>query len=101
MGFFSKLFGNKNKAILDALLSGAKIIDVRSVQEYKMGCIDGSMNIPLDKISSSVSKIKKMNAPVVVCCASGMRSAQAASILRTNGIEVINGGSWTKIDNLV
>ncbi len=101
MGFFSKLFGNRNKAILDALLSGAKIIDVRTAQEYKMGNIDGSMNIPLDRISSSLNKIKKMDVQVVVCCASGMRSAQAASILRTNGIDAINGGSWMKIDNLV
>ncbi|WP_282037435.1 rhodanese-like domain-containing protein [Saccharicrinis aurantiacus] len=102
MGFLSKLFGNKNQAIIDSLLSGAKIIDVRTPQEFKQGNIDASINIPLDKLKTSIGKLKKMNTAYVVCCASGIRSAQAASILKSNGItEVINGGSWHKIDRLV
>ena len=49
----------------------------------------------------NIEKIKKLNKPVITCCASGMRSASAASILKQHGIEAINGGSWTKVDSLV
>lgn len=66
-----------------------------------MGHVKGSKNIPLQSIQGQVNKIKKMNKPVVVCCASGMRSAQAASILSQAGIETVNGGGWAKVQSLV
>jgi len=31
---------------------------------------------------------------VITCCASGMRSGSAKSMLQSNGFEVYNGGSW-------
>ena len=43
--------------------------------------------------------IKKLNKPVIACCASGMRSSQATSILKKNGIEVINGGGWKSLQS--
>jgi apurinic endonuclease APN1 len=41
--------------------------------------------------------IKKLNKPVIACCRSGMRSGQATSILKQNGIECINGGGWNSL----
>ena len=67
------------------------------VGEYKEGHIKGSKNIPLDTISSKIEEIKKLNKPVIACCRSGMRSAQATSILKQNGIEVLNGGGWESL----
>lgn len=104
MGIFSSLFGNNKKQLmLDAIENGAKVIDVRTPGEFKSGNVKGSINIPLDKLNAaSIKKIKKLNVPILVCCASGMRSASAASILKQNGIQdVFNGGSWFKVDRLM
>ena len=51
----------------------------------------------LKQITNALGTIKKFQKPVIVCCRSGMRSAQAASILKNNGIEVMNGGGWESL----
>lgn len=94
MGLLDFLFGNKSKKIDDFKSRGAIIVDVRSKGEYDGGAIPGSKNIPLPIISSKLKEIKKWNKPVITCCASGMRSASAAGILKSNGIEAMNGGGW-------
>lgn len=94
MRIFSFLFGNKTKMINDFKARGAVIIDVRSKAEYADGAIPRSKNIPLPKINSKAEEIKKLNKPVITCCASGMRSSSAAAILKSKGIECINGGGW-------
>ncbi|AFL81251.1 Rhodanese-related sulfurtransferase [Aequorivita sublithincola DSM 14238] len=94
MGLLDFLFGNKAKKIEDFKSRGAIIIDVRSKGEYDGGAIPGSKNIPLQSISSKMNDIKKWNKPIITCCASGMRSASAAGILKSNGVEAMNGGGW-------
>lgn len=94
MGLLSSLFGNKNKKIEDFVSRGAVIVDVRSKGEYDGGAIPGSKNIPLQTIASQIETIKKWNKPVIACCASGMRSASATSMLKAKGIEAMNGGGW-------
>lgn len=94
MGLFDFLFGNKTRKIQDFKSRGAIILDVRSKGEYESGAIPGSKNIPLHTISSKMEEIKKWDKPVITCCASGMRSASAAGILKSHGIEAINGGGW-------
>lgn len=94
MGLLDFLFGNKSKKINDFKNRGAIIIDVRSKGEYSNGAIPGSKNIPLQNITSKVNEIKKWNKPVICCCASGMRSGSAASILKSQGVEAMNGGGW-------
>jgi rhodanese-related sulfurtransferase len=48
-------------------------------------------------LPNQLSKLKK-ETPVITCCASGMRSASAKSILKSNGFtEVHNGGSWMNL----
>jgi phage shock protein E len=102
MGLLDLLTGKKTKLIKEALEEGAAIIDVRTPSEFKMGNVDGSINLPLNKVQSSINKIKKINKPILVCCASGMRSAQAASIMQNAGISnVINAGSWSRIYRLI
>ncbi len=98
MGLLSMFgLGDKSESITDFIEKGAVIIDVRTVGEYKEGHIKGSKNIPLDTISSKIEEIKKLNKPGSACCRSGMRSAQATSILKQNGIEVLNGGGWESL----
>jgi rhodanese-related sulfurtransferase len=80
---------------------GAIIIDVRTKGEYQQGHIKGSQNIPLDVLSSNLSKLNKEKT-IITCCASGMRSAQAKSILLSNGFSnVHNGGGWNGLNNKI
>jgi rhodanese-related sulfurtransferase len=72
---------------------------VRTPGEFQGGHIKGSKNIPLNTISSKINEIKKLNKPVIACCASGMRSSQATSILKSNGIDAMNGGGWNSLQN--
>jgi phage shock protein E len=100
MGILSNLFGKK--VDLGALIAaGAKIVDVRSPQEYKTGHVKGSVNIPLDRIRSEVAGLKKAGKPIILCCASGMRSGNATSILEAEGLEAYNGGPWTAVSRYV
>ncbi|MDP5172130.1 MAG: rhodanese-like domain-containing protein [Bacteroidia bacterium] len=80
---------------------GAVILDVRSKAEYAGGHIKGSVNISVDTLSNNLKKLKK-DKPIITCCASGMRSASAKSILTSNGYtNVHNGGSWMSLRNKI
>ena len=92
-------FPSKKKQIVD--LENKIIIDVRSYDEFIRGHIEGSKNIPLSDISNSIEEIKAFEKPIIVCCATGMRSAKANSILLKVGIESENGGSWTNVDRQI
>lgn len=93
-----EIFGLSPKVDYKMLLqSGAQVIDVRTKEEFKSGNIKGSVNIPLQVLHNNFSKIKK-DKPVITCCASGMRSASAKDMLKSNGFgEVHNGGSWMSL----
>jgi len=97
-----KLFGLEKTDYAQLVKLGAIIVDVRSKSEYAGGHIRGSINISLDKIGSNVPMLKKKNKPIITCCASGMRSASAKSILKSNGFtEVYNGGAWSSLQNKI
>lgn len=98
-GFLKKLFG-AGTDLSEKLEQGAVVVDVRTKEEFASGHVQGSKNIPLGQVSKQVQKIQAWNKPVIACCASGMRSASAASILKQHGIEAYNGGSWRKVDRL-
>lgn len=97
-----KLFGFGPKVDYAALVKqGAVILDVRSPGEYQQGHIKGSINAPLNDLSRQLSKLKKENT-VITCCASGMRSASAKSILKSNGFtQVHNGGGWSSLQSKI
>ena len=95
--FISALFGPKVN-YFDLMERGATILDVRTKAEYQSGHVKGSVNIPLQSLSSQYGRIRK-DQPVITCCASGMRSGQAKSFLRSQGFtEVHNGGGWMSLE---
>lgn len=81
--------------------SGAQIIDVRSENEYKTGHIKGSKNIPLAQIKEQSPKLVALNCTLIVCCASGIRSGKAKSILSAFGIQTYNGGAWSSLQSKI
>ena len=78
--------GKKKKAALAAkLAAGAHVIDVRTKGEYASGHYPGAVNIPVDTLAGQTKKLGAADRCLVVYCASGGRSSQAASILRSAG----------------
>lgn len=65
--------------------NGAILLDVRTEEEYHDGHIDGSVNLPLDKISLIENTVTNKNTPLYVYCLSGGRSRQAATHLKKMG----------------
>lgn len=102
MGIFSGLFGKSSASNLgEVVKGGAFLVDVRSKEEFASGHVPGSVNIPVDRIQSELSRFKGKES-IVVFCRSGNRSGMAKSILESNGIRnVINGGTWTNVNQYV
>lgn len=99
LNMFKNLFGGGNGEALKQLVAdGAVIIDVRTPGEFAGGHPKGAVNIPLDKLDANLNKIKAYKKPIIVCCASGMRSSSAKSQLTRKGIEnVHDAGSWSNL----
>jgi rhodanese-related sulfurtransferase len=101
MSLLGKLFGMKSVNYQELVKQGAVIVDVRSPGEFQGGHIKGSINVPLQSIQSSLGKIPK-NKTIITCCASGMRSASAKSILTSAGYaDVHNGGGWMSLKSKI
>jgi phage shock protein E len=76
---------------------GATVIDVRSPAEFAGGHVAGSVNIPLTTLGEAPLGVDP-GRWLIVCCASGTRSAVAKGILRRRGFgKVVNGGSWSNV----
>ena len=65
--------------------SGAVLLDVRTVEEYREGHISGSRNVPLQSIDRVSDLIPDRETPLYVYCRSGARSSQAVSLLQQMG----------------
>ncbi len=95
------LFGLDKTDYAALVKQGAVILDVRSKNEFAGGHIKNSINIPLDQLEKNLSKFSK-DKTIITCCASGMRSASAKSILQNNGYKnVHNGGGWSSLNNKI
>jgi glyoxylase-like metal-dependent hydrolase (beta-lactamase superfamily II)/rhodanese-related sulfurtransferase len=71
---------------LERLDSGQRptVLDVRTAQEWAQDHVEGSVNIPLPRLSQQTGGFAH-NAPVTILCGSGYRSSIAASILEADG----------------
>lgn len=82
----------------------AVVIDVCEPAEYAAGHVNGAKNIPLGELEAKLpGAVKNKATPVVLVCASGMRSGRAVAIARNLGYdkaESLAGGlkSWRAAD---
>ncbi len=97
MGFLDFIFGAKKRQVEDYIKSGAVILDVRTQREWAAGHIENAVHIPLNELNNRFDEIKKLNKPVIACCASGIRSAKAAKFLTLKNMDAINGGGWVNV----
>ena len=98
-----KLFGiGPQVNYAELVQQGALILDVRSKGEYAGGHIKGSINISVDTLNNNLNKLKNKEQTIITCCASGMRSASAKNILKSQGYtKVYNGGGWSSLQNKI
>jgi len=97
-----KLLGIKTIDYAQLMKEGAIILDVRTKGEYGSGHIRGSVNIPVEQLHKSLNKFKDKKRTIITCCESGMRSASAKGILKSNGyVDVHNGGRWMSLNNKI
>jgi rhodanese-related sulfurtransferase len=77
----------------DAFESKALILDVREPGEFKMGHLEGAVNIPLNSLRSRMNELPR-DREILTYCAVGQRSYYAARALRLNGFNArnISGG---------
>jgi len=79
--------------IKEKITAGARIIDVRSPGEFRDGAYPGAVNIPLATLPARLMELEPKDKPIVLYCASGARSGQAARILKQAGFsDVVNAG---------
>lgn len=83
-----------------ALLSGtqAQLVDVREIDEYRSGHIEGATLIPLGVLPYRLDEVHRDRETIVIC-RSGNRSKQACQILKDHGysnVKSLRGGlsSW-------
>ncbi len=93
------LLGIKTIDFAQLVQDGALVLDVRTTAEFGGGHIKGSINVPLNKLPHYLPKIKDKSKPLIVCCASGSRSAQAMGVLKYNAFtNIYDGGSWYRLN---
>ena len=71
-------------------LSNINIIDIRSIEKYNNRHIEGSINIPLDKMLINFNKYLDINKKYYIYCQKGVQSRKLCQILKNKGFNVIN-----------
>ena len=76
------------------------IVDVRSEGEYASGAIDGALNYPLKDLPGTLLDMGvELDEEVIVYCRSGRRSAQAKTLLKEAGFQLVfDGGPMTQLE---
>lgn len=72
-------------ALHQIIKSDLIVLDVRTIDEFNSGSIDGALNIPLDELRSRVSELPR-DKPIIVFCKVGLRGYLATRILMAAGI---------------
>jgi phage shock protein E len=88
---------NMSTEIKEYLEKEAIVLDVRTLEEWDEGHVEGSKHIVLTVIPSEIEEIKSWGKPIIAVCRSGARSGQAAQFLVQKGVDVINGGPWQNV----
>lgn len=90
----TKVFHFDDVDLLDR--SKVTLLDVRTSEEFKIGTIEGAVNIPVDELREHLDELPKEK-PVYAFCKVGLRGYIAGRILTQHGFDVYNlsGGYLT------
>ena len=70
--------------------AGARLLDVRSPEEYAGGHLPGAVNIPVQELDRRMAEVGPRDGEVVLYCRSGSRSARATEMLRRHGFSKVH-----------
>ena len=88
---------------INQVLGKSNIIDIRNIEKYNNGHIDGAINIPMDKLLINADKYLKRQELYYLYCQRGVQSKKTCMILKNKGFNVVNieGGyeSWVLEQN--
>jgi rhodanese-related sulfurtransferase len=81
------------------LESGARLVDVRELDEFVAGHVPGAIHLPLSEWPDAAGAIPA--GQVHVICAKGGRSQKAAEYLAARGLDAVNidGGTMSWVDH--
>lgn len=79
------------------------LLDVRTVDEYTEGHIEGAINVPLNELTANLDLLPDLEADIIVYCGSGHRSALAMGALNLlgydNAVSLLGGvRAWMNSD---
>jgi len=101
--FLNNLFIQKDsdEALKEYIKQEARLIDVRSPEEFEIAHAPGTENIPMQEIPHHLDKLDKKH-PIIAFCRTGSRSDLTKEFLLNHGFEkVLNGGAWQQIQKLL
>jgi len=71
----------------------AKVVDVRTKEEFSEEHYPSAVNIPIDQLGRKLNELGEKGTTIVLYCATGARSAFAARVLKSAGFtDVVNAG---------
>jgi rhodanese-related sulfurtransferase len=74
--------GSEARRLVD---QGARLVDVRTPEEFAAGHLDGAVNIPVQELDGRMAELEPKGEPIVLYCRSGRRSRDAARMLMEAG----------------
>lgn len=87
LGLFTKINSISTNELQEKVADSIELIDVRYPAEYRAGHIEKAKNIPFEKIATYTGDKTKT---IYLVCTAGVRSKQAAKILKKKGYHVVN-----------
>lgn len=90
-------------AARDLLKQGAKVIDVRTPEEFRAGHLPGAVNVPLGDIAEQIPKIAPdKDQPLLLHCLGGGRSGLGVRRLKGLGYrQAHNLGGYRRAERIV
>lgn len=91
---------NPNEVVQLMNRDKAVVVDICGADEFAAGHVVGAKNIPLDQLEAKLAgAVKNKATPVVLVCASGMRSKRALAVAKKLGFENVRSlsggmGAW-------
>ncbi len=97
----SRLGAEELLAVSGAIATGARILDVRTSEEFSAGHVPNAVNIPVEQLLNRIKQVGKKKKPVVVYCRSGNRSGNAVAMLRGRGftrvLDMKTMSNWRRV----
>ena len=84
--------------LAERLAEGARLIDVREIDEFEAAHVPGARLVPLATVPDDLEAFRG-DGPTYVICKSGGRSMRACEYVASQGIDVVNveGGTMAWI----